>query len=967
MTVPTSVFINYRQDDTAGFAEYLRICLEEQLPRGSVFLDTESISYGEVIGDVIGQHLEQTKLLLVVVGENWQDVTDAEGDRRLLNPNDWVRKEIEFAAEKDKTIILVLFNQVDFKKTGDWLSRKVSSIGFLSEKKYFPCDEKNLRRDVEALINYLRTLPELPFLPEGGEKVTDSPLPSLRDELAREFPLPKKYHLPHSKVPFMALNYFRPEDARIFFGRTEESLRLCRAVSNFPVVLLYGQSGAGKSSLLNAGLLPRIEDRFVSHYLRRDKEPGLHRQLQNWLDTYCESGKPTLLILDQVEEMFTNPRENRKEEPSATADLLGFIRQHHSNIKILLSFRSEHIAPIKALIAAKGIVPTRDQEMYLCPLTEAGVREAISGISEDKLMSNHYQLHIEPGLVNQMTGDLVDPRRPDSHIAPLLQYQLHNLWKEASQARNADYEWITLTEKVYLTRRRTSLGELIEAELQKLSEKLPAWQTYIDNGLIWNLLCLYTTDLLTAREKDDAEVAADYLHISEFAELFAQLKNHCQLMIPCGKEERPATRLAHDALAPLVRERFNNSDAPGQRAARIIETKTREKRAGLNSEFSETDLLSVDEGEKGMPQIPREVAAQMEKDRQRYRKERENRFRLAYETALSDHEHLRYEEALNNLELAAAEGILPEKIEELLTQLPFVFRELNQSDGLEKCQLLAGEQLPPTDQKILEKRYFPTMLPVPGGSFKMGSEEGYADEKPVHTVHLSSFEMAETPVTCWQYGLYCLATRQDLPRDSGFGRGEKPVVNVNWYEATRYCNWLSERHGLQSVYEHKDKNTVIARWENNGYRLPTEAEWEYAAREGGKNVRFGNGKDIAHPDEMNYDYAHPYNDKSYISQTGQKGLGRTTPVFSFQPNALGFYDMSGNVYEWCWDRWSEGDYYRSSEGVKDPTGPENSSESGKLVRGGSWDETAMLCRCSYRFRVNPFLLNLNVGFRVVRR
>lgn len=275
------------------------------------------------------------------------------------------------------------------------------------------------------------------------------------------------------------------------------------------------------------------------------------------------------------------------------------------------------------------------------------------------------------------------------------------------------------------------------------------------------------------------------------------------------------------------------------------------------------------------------------------------------------------------------------------------------------------------------------MCEIAGGTYQMGSEEGYASEKPVHEVTVSSFQMAATPVTFWQYGLFCLAAGRDLPGDSGFGRGDKPVINLNWHEAIEYCNWLTdwlsplEGAELEKVYT-IEGDTVTADWSKNGFRLPTEAEWEYAARavlspsgrgKGGGNARFGNGKDIADPSEMNFDASHPYNEQKPDWYVKGKGRGATTGVREFAPNALGLYDMSGNVFEWCWDWWSEGEdsFYRTSDGANDPAGPPESIDGTRVVRGGSWFTVAYACRSGFRLRIHPIVRINYLGFRVVRR
>ncbi len=1005
--MPTEIFINYRQDDTSSFAEYLRSRLEAEMVHGSIFLDKESIDYGQGISGAIRSRLQEARFLLVVAGPQWKDVKDDEGDRRLLHPEDWVRKEIEFAQEKGKTILLVLFDQDDFKHTASWLSTKVPSLAFLGDKKYFHCTAASQRQDVKLVLDFLRTQPELSFkaTPEvsSSEPLTD------RQILDQEFPLATGsngnpiYQIPDSPAPFMGLAYFRKEDTRLFFGRTADTLTLCRAIRRFPLVLLHGHSGVGKSSLLHAGLLPRLEHHYhQTSYVRRAKQDdtsgealGLHRQLHRLLEDSVAAERPTLLILDQVEEMYTNPLPKRREELEGFAQSLQQLNSTFPHVKVLLSFRSEHYAPIRKLITSQGILLTEDQQCYLEALDEAGMREAIGGMVDCPDLCGHYQLQLDPALVEAMTRDLWQQDHPESHVAPLLQYQLRKLWDDALARRTRDHETIHMELAAYQQQKKDSLTALLDEQLVELVKRRPAWQTYLDNGLIWDLLQSYVTDRQTAKEEEDKSVSAHYAHISGFAALFAELKHHSYLMIPCGTAQRPATRLAHDTFAPLVVARYRASDAAGQRARRIIETKARELRAGIRPAFSETDIEAIESGRMGTQQLDSHLEALMAADAQRYQKEREDRFRLALTRAAEDIEHLRFAKALTNLQLAHTESIRPKYILALARYLAYPLMELQDTSLFPAYRELLQELAPglalptslselsasfrskaPRLYERMQRAFYPEMIEVEGGTFQMGSEEGYEDEKPVHTVTISDFALATTPITCWQFGLYRHLTQQDLPRDSGFGRGQRPVVNVSWYEAIDYCNWLSERKGLEPVYERKGGNAVLAHWERNGYRLPTEAEWEYAAQagrdkagipRGGQGIRFGNGQLIARPEEMNYNYAHPLNDKAYIEQTERRGLGQTTPVKRFAPNLLGFYDLSGNVNEWCWDRWSEGDYYRASEGATDPRGPTDPSETRRMVRGGSWFVSAILCRSSYRYWDLPIDPNNFVGFRVVRR
>lgn len=225
---------------------------------------------------------------------------------------------------------------------------------------------------------------------------------------------------------------------------------------------------------------------------------------------------------------------------------------------------------------------------------------------------------------------------------------------------------------------------------------------------------------------------------------------------------------------------------------------------------------------------------------------------------------------------------------------------------------------------------------VKGGCYQMGDTfaDGYKDEKPVHEVCVNDFYIGRYEVTQGEY-------QQMMSfNPSHFTRGDRyPVENVGWDDAQVFIRKLNRRSGKK-------------------YRLPTEAEWEYAAREGGKKVRFGTGNNIIGPDEANFD-ASPKHKKSY-SRSG-KYRKATVAVGSFNPNALGLYDMSGNVWEWCQDRY-DADYYESSPKM-DPTGP--SFGSYHTSRGGGWIDLPRNVRSVTRNRNWPDYRNGALGFRLV--
>jgi formylglycine-generating enzyme len=227
---------------------------------------------------------------------------------------------------------------------------------------------------------------------------------------------------------------------------------------------------------------------------------------------------------------------------------------------------------------------------------------------------------------------------------------------------------------------------------------------------------------------------------------------------------------------------------------------------------------------------------------------------------------------------------------------------------------------------------------INGGEFKMGIKkdaEERNDTKPVHKVILSNFYMGKTEITFEQYDAFCLETNWTKPNDSGWGRGNLPVINITWDDATAFCKWLSSKTG-------------------KSFRLPTEAEWEYASR-AGTSTLYNTG------DCLTDEYANYNGFLNY--EKCKKGLnrGKTIPVGSLNPNSFGLFDMLGNVSEFCSDWYGE-EYY--NESPKDnPKGP--LSGKSHVIRGGSFLNSEASCNSYSRFFVDPTYFLCTIGFRVV--
>ncbi len=269
------------------------------------------------------------------------------------------------------------------------------------------------------------------------------------------------------------------------------------------------------------------------------------------------------------------------------------------------------------------------------------------------------------------------------------------------------------------------------------------------------------------------------------------------------------------------------------------------------------------------------------------------------------------------------------------------------------------------------------MILVEGGTFMMGRDASkdktnsmeFKDELPRHEINLNSFYIGKYEVTVKEYKVFVNAKGKKMPKQPGakwfeghpdtkiyyplsktqwWGwKDEHPIQNVSWYDAVEYCNWLSTKESLQKCYNIQGEKTTCD-FSKNGYRLPTEAEWEYAARGGQKS--------------KGYIYAGSDNltEVAWFDET--TSLKSPAKVGTKKPNELGIYDLSGNVWEWCWDFYA-GNYYSYSP-KDNPKGAAHTIY--RVTRGGSWHYRDALARIPDRDGPMPGFTSFNHGFRVVK-
>ena len=262
----------------------------------------------------------------------------------------------------------------------------------------------------------------------------------------------------------------------------------------------------------------------------------------------------------------------------------------------------------------------------------------------------------------------------------------------------------------------------------------------------------------------------------------------------------------------------------------------------------------------------------------------------------------------------------------------------------------------------------------------MGDLSGYGgdDEKPLHQVKLDDFRISACEITNRQYGDFLNSPGSSNEKVSEWldlsdpycrisknekygiffveeGMEKHPVVTVSWFGAAAFANYLNEKKELRPCYNEKDGSCDFSA---KGFRLPTEAEWEYACRAGTKTP-FNTGENVT-TDQANYDGNYPY-------KNNQKGIfvGKTTPVGAYPPNVWGVSDMHGNVWEWCMD-WYGGKYYdecKEKGVVENPQGPETGSF--RVLRSGSWINLGQACRSANRSFNYPGNRRDGIGFHLM--
>lgn len=738
-------------------------------------------------------------------------------------------------------------------------------------------------------------------------------------------PQPEERDVPDS--PYQYIFRYGEEHARVFFGRAKEIREIYDRVTDKasrPIILFYGNSGIGKSSLLRAGLAPRLKQTHQVLYVSRDARLGLLGSLKASLTTLFNeliesshaantvsekwhaiehaSGKPLIFILDQVEEVYT--AHNQKAELAAFVEQLVKLFGKQSTRprgRLILSFRKEWLAEVDELLKEHRLPRS---EFFLNRLSRPGIIEVVLGPTNKKLT---YQLTVEHPLEEIIADDLLEDT--DAPVAPMLSILMTKMW-ETSKHENDAGRSFTIDAYRQLKSKGLLLDDFLDSRLHELNQ----WnEEVIASGLTLDILNYHTTEFGTAAIHTLEELKTFYEHRLDVLDDLLDESQNKHLLVRDEKkddsgEPQAIIRLTHDILAPIIRKRHHESNYPGQQAARLLRNRASEwQKEGKGQPLDEEGLNVVEKGQKGMRAWNETEKRLIEESRQLRRKLRTRKYTV-YGLLLFIFSGMGWGYThLNRFSICDFAGTETEWC-----------RSCIDSGGKWQGRTEAGPNdckgatFSPPDLAIDFVEIYP-------GSIMMGSNE-IEDESPIHQIVISRpFLMGKTEVTQAQW--YAV-----MGTNNSATKGEHlPAQRVSWNDTQEYISKL---------------NTLSAC--PDCFRLPTEAEWEYACRAGSESI-YG----IEEGELRDYAW--------YQAQ----GTASVQPVATLRANGFGLYDMSGNIYEWVQDWYAPYD----STVIMDPTGA--SEGEWRVIRGGAFNGRESLMRCTDRYGYAPTDQATVRGFRLV--
>lgn len=606
MPVPAKtypIFISYRRSDLSLEADWLYHLITTFFGAHSVFFDREEIEGGKRWDDTLRTCVSSANIVLILIGPKWLTAQLESGRRRLDDEDDWVRREVIAALDayrinKEKRWIYTLLVNDSTLPPEDWLPGALSELSFFQSVNQLSFNIRNYAAAAYEIYNFISPLLTRLYKEESPESFSIKPFDPLLVPNPYELPdyqLPVELRLYRPEHPYKGLEYFKREDARIFFGRRRETGEVIDFLKkSYDIIRLYGQSGVGKSSFLNAGLLPRLEaNGWKISYFRRSYTVPLNESLEQLFDEAMNfPDQDYMIIADQVEEVITNPNPGIKNELEQFALLLkklGKINAERAKrIRLLLSYRKEYDVEIKSALREQMII---SNEYWLKYLDAAAIKEAISGIMKDSSLAEEYHLAIEKDLEEIIAADLL-VNDVNENVAPLLQMILRKMW---DRVKENDIDKRIFSETLYESCKNSDLSDLLNERIAALAINQPLLRASQESGLVADILFFFVTPSDTSAEHDETAILQRY-HNSFIKAILQELVDVYLLV----RYEKNKYKLSHDSLAKVIRLLFAGSQLPGQRAAKLIDSKRADLENGLAVEFSRTDIEILEAGRAGM-------------------------------------------------------------------------------------------------------------------------------------------------------------------------------------------------------------------------------------------------------------------------------------------------------------------------------------------------------------------------------
>lgn len=760
--------------------------------------------------------------------------------------------------------------------------------------------------------------------------------------------LKKKPRLEHKKKklppkPYKFLDYFEQDDEAIFFGRDFERLFLTQQISTYKLVVIYGSSGVGKTSLIKAGILPLLEgdEGYKTIYLRALQDPrkiikdaivakyGFRYSKADAFDNLTiykfirELGLENnrlILILDQFEEFFIRFGDATKK--AFTLELVECLRANDVDIHFVLSLREDYLASLEDL--EKDIPEIFRNKFRLHNL------DRLQGIDAITRPASEFSIDYDDELIKVLIQDLetggIEP--------PHLQIVCYSL-----------YESLNPSEKIITLNHYKNLGEIQGLLSRYVDDVLANFETEEERNAVRGILKSMVTAEKTKTAIDSHEIARDAV-VRELGLSADTIESILKILVNKRilrhLSDDNLYELSHEVLVSKVWEWVGSQEIEYKYAREMLHQSitdwkqigvfpTREKRH-LLYQYRNSIQFNMDELTM---MLMSSLTFNEDYDYWLHRAE-ESEFKL-FDLFL---------EVLTKAQPQARHNVIR------WVESQWLPSSLNSKDIFPLLQVAVNNEYPALSRhskRILQRLNSPrareilqgtnveeNMILIPAGEFVMGDDFGkYSDQMPKHTIYLDSYYIDKFLVTNLEYFDFVKATGHRWPnhmRDGKIPDGfeDHPVVYVDWYDAYEYAKWA-------------------------GKRLPTEAEWEKAA-----------SWDDEKKEKRTYPWGNEYDPLK--ANTRETGIQNTTPIGQFSPaggdSYYGLCDLAGNVWEWVYD-WYGKEYYKQSPD-KNPQGPDRGDFGSKIARGGSWTFGDLSAKCATRYNTSSETRYDIIGFRCAK-